>query len=156
MLMRAKDKILLVGLGHPYRSDDGFGPQAIEALKKKFGDQYEYRQHSGDPADLMDLWEQRSLVILDAWHSADPRPGTIHCIKVKPGDTLPGAISVSSHALSLGEALEMGQILQKTPQSLIILGVEGENFEPGNLLSPAVEKALDQVIARIPQLIEGV
>lgn len=154
--MDGKDKILLVGLGHPYRSDDGFGPQAIEALKKKFGDQYEYRQHSGDPADLMDLWEHRSLVILDAFHCAEPDPGTIHCIKAKPGDTLPWSTSVSSHALSLSEALVMGQILQKIPRSLIILGVEGENFEPGDLLSPAVSKALDQVIARIPQLIEGV
>jgi len=154
--MVTTEKILLVGLGHLYRSDDGFGPQAIEALKNKFGDRYEYRQHSGDPADLMELWEQRSLVILDALHSQDPRPGTIHCIKVQPGDTLPETNSVSSHALSLGEALEMGQILQKTPRSLIILGVEGENFEPGDQLSPAVTAALDQVLLSIPQLIEGV
>jgi hydrogenase maturation protease len=153
--MEPSEKFLLLGLGHPYRSDDGFGPRAIELLKEKFGDRYDYQQHSGDPADLMDVWDQRSLIILDALRTPAPKPGTLHRIHVTEGEILPGMSPVSSHALSLGEALEMGRILRKMPRNLIVLGVEGENFNPGDQLSAAVSAALNQVTTLIPELTEG-
>lgn len=152
--MSTTRKTLLVGLGHPYRSDDGFGPRAIEVLKEFFGDQYEYLQHSGDPADLMDCWDQRSLVIIDAIQTPDPKPGTVHSIRPLEGAVFPAQKSLSSHALSLMDALELGRILQKLPKDLIVLGVEGENFAPGDQLSPSVAEALDQVIRMIPSLIQ--
>ncbi len=154
--MSAPEKTLLIGLGHPYRSDDAFGPRAIEALSKKFGDRFEYQKHSGDPADLLDCWDQRSIVILDVLRMPDPKPGTIHWLKFEEGLVLPGAPSVSSHALSLGEALEMGRILQKMPKRGLILGVEGEDFSPGDQLSPAVASALDEVVELVPNITEGV
>ncbi len=154
--MNPSEKTLLIGLGHPYRSDDAFGPKAIEALQEKFGDRFEYQKHSGDPADLLDCWDQRTIVILDVLRTPDPKPGTIHCLKVEEGLVLPGASSVSSHALSLGEALEMGRILEKMPKCGLILGVEGENFDPGDQLSPAVASALEEVVTLVPNIMEGV
>lgn len=153
--MEPSDKFLLIGLGHPYRSDDGFGPRALELLQEEFGDRYEYQRHSGDPADLMDTWNQRSLIILDALRTPHPRPGTLHRIHITDGENLPAMSPLSSHALSLGEALEMGRILQKMPRDLIILGVEAENFKPGDQLSPAVAAALDQLMTLIPELTES-
>ncbi len=154
--MSPSEKTLLIGLGHPYRSDDAFGPRAIEALREKFGDRFEYQKHSGDPADLLDSWDRRTIVILDVLRTPDPKPGTIHCLKVEEGLVLPGAPSVSSHALSLGEALEMGRILHKMPKRGLILGVEGENFNPGDQLSPAVASALEEVVTLVPNIMEGV
>lgn len=154
--MADSEKVLLIALGHRYRSDDAFGPRAIEIIQQACGDRYEYQQHSGDPADLLDSWNQRSIVILDALRTPNPRPGTVHCMKLVEGLVLPGSPSVSSHALSLGEALEMGRILQKMPKRGLILAVEGENFSPGDQLSPAVASALEKIVALMPEIMEGV
>jgi hydrogenase maturation protease len=149
------DKVLLLGLGHPYRSDDGFGPRAIRSLQEKYGDRYDYRLHSGDPADLLDIWDHRTLVILDAMRCPHPKPGTLHEFHVPSHGILPRQSAVSSHALSLAEALELGRILQRMPRECIILGVEGENFAPGEDLSPSVAAALDRVLLLVPRLMKG-
>lgn len=68
---------------------------------------------------------------------------------------MPRSPSVSSHALSLGEALEMGRILQKIPKRAVILAVEGGNFDPGDQASPAVAAALEKLVTLIPEIVEG-
>jgi hydrogenase maturation protease len=152
----SSEKFLLLGLGHPYRSDDGFGPRVIQALKEEYGDRFDYRLHAGDPADLLDVWDQRSLMIFDAMRCPHPQAGTLHQFQLQEDGILPGQSAVSSHALSLAEALELGRVLQKMPRECIILAVEGENFAAGEELSPAVAVALNQVLTLVPQLTKGV
>lgn len=142
-------KPLLIGLGQRFRSDDAVGPYIVESLNKSYANAADFSV-MGDAANLLDLWEGRDLVFLvDAVEPEIARPGSIFRLDgLKENFPLQPNVS-SSHVLGLNEALELGRILQRLPRQLQIYGIAGASFDYGELLSEAVLKAADEVIAEI-------
>jgi hydrogenase maturation protease len=55
----------------------------------------------------------------------------------------------STHSFGPAEAVELARALGRLPPTVIVYAVEGHRFVPGGRLSPAVEAAIPQVVARI-------
>lgn len=148
MLARS-EKILLIALGNEFRSDDGIGPSVLHQLEQQDPEAFEYISHRGDPADLLELWAGRDVVVIDAAQMDSRKPGDL--VTFYPlTDQLPGGeAATSSHAMSLKEAIELGKILDKIPQSLKIIAMVGENFCQGNQLSDVVSQAIDNAVVMV-------
>jgi hydrogenase maturation protease len=88
------------------------------------------------------------VVLIDAVRSGAP-PGTVHRIDLK--ETRPGFLKSygSTHGLGIAEAVELARSLNRLPETLILYGIEGENFEMGGGLTGAVDGALDRIVSDI-------
>jgi hydrogenase maturation protease len=102
-----------------------------------------------EPTRLLDLWAGLdTVVVVDAVRSG-ATPGTLH--RVDAGDRpLPRDIGLAStHAMGIADALELGRSLGRAPARVVVLGLEGASFAPGEELTPAVEAALEPLVAAV-------
>ena len=62
--------------------------------------------------------------------------------------------SSSSHGWGVAEALTLGRVFQELPPWLIIYGIEGQNFGPGQEVSQEVATAVPEAARRIQREIQ--
>lgn len=136
-------RVLMLGIGNRYRSDDGVGPVIAERLCA-LGIPAEER--SGEGADLIDAWQgYDAVIVVDACRSG-ATPGTVMRIDATAEPLPAGLFHYSSHLFGLAEAVETARALGRLPPRLTVFGIEGAAFGFGDTLSPAVEAAVDEVV----------
>jgi hydrogenase maturation protease len=80
-------------------------------------------------------------VLIDAVRGGGPA-GTVHRFDASHV-ALPALFArTSSHAIGLGETIELGRALGRLPRRVIVFGVAGARFGAGASLSPAVAEAV--------------
>lgn len=138
-------RVLVIGVGNEFRRDDGVGPAVAARLEELSPAVDVAYSPDGEPADLVTLWEDASVVIVvDAVHGGQGPPGRVHRLTVD-ADVVLAPKATSSHGLGLGTAVEFARALDRLPERLVIYAVEGEDFGFGRELSPAVERAVEQL-----------
>ena len=144
-----KPRLLLIGVGNQYRKDDAAGLIVVRSLKNQAPVFLKIIEESGEGASLMERWrEVDGVIMVDAVSSGAP-PGTIHRLDARRRSIPTDFFSYSTHAFSVAEAVEMARVLDQLPPRMIIYGIEGESFEFGTGLSPALESAVPQVAESI-------
>ncbi|MGD0593392.1 MAG: hydrogenase maturation protease [Acidimicrobiales bacterium] len=142
---------LIIGVGNPFRHDDGVGIAAIERLRLCGLHDTDLVEESGEPVALVQRWTGRETVVLvDAVDSGGPA-GTLHrfeCTKGLWGDVAPAA-AVSTHGLGVLEAVELGRVLDRLPDRLVLLGVEAADVSDGVGLSPPVAAAVEALVGEL-------
>lgn len=138
----------ILGVGHPFRRDDGVGPWVAAQLAVRG---WPADSHPGEGAGLMDAWDGCAAVVLVDALQSGAAPGTIHRFDAHH-ETLPaGLFRASSHLFGVAEAVEMARVLGRLPPILLIYGIEGGDFTAGEGLTPPVAAAavatLEQVEA---------
>jgi hydrogenase maturation protease len=136
-------EILVAGLGNRLRGDDGAGLEAARLVGERAADILVV-EHEREPTDLIELWEgTRVAIVIDALEGDEP--GRIRRFEAGR-DELPTRLSTSAstHALELAEVVELARSLDRLPDRLVVLGIEGERFETGTGLSPRVERAVGE------------
>lgn len=134
---------VVIGVGNAARGDDAAGVIAARRLGGL--------EHEGDPVALLHVWcDADTAIVIDAVSSGAP-PGTVHRFDATAAP-LPTKLrgSSSTHALGLAEAIELGRTLGQLPARLIVYGIEGERFEAGAELTPAVAAAIEAVVDAVP------
>lgn len=156
--MPRQSKPVVIGIGNPYRSDDGAGLVVARLLRQELPD-CSVVEHGGEGTSLMELWTgEDCVIVVDATRSA-AAPGSIRRFDVTLDVSLdvtrcalPAAMfRGSTHAFSLAEAVELSRTLHRLPHKLIIYGIEGQDFQPGTNLSPAIELAIKNVVKEVIQ-----
>ncbi len=139
--------VLIQCVGNPYAGDDGLGAAVAERLRRlSLPAGVEVSEHWGEGAELMQHWPGRRRVILVDAAASGAAPGTLHRIDAVR-DTIGKNLCVhSTHRFGVAEAVELARSLEQLPPSVYLIAVEGENFAPGQGLSPAVAAALEQVV----------
>ena len=132
----------VIGIGNPYRGDDGAGIAVAGRLKHEQG--LRVLQLDGDTASLLEALQtcERAIVI-DAMCSG-AMPGTVRRYNALH-EPLPTKTLASTHGLGLAEALALGKVFNTLPDPLEFIGIEGSCFEHGAGLSPAVLDAVGTV-----------
>jgi hydrogenase maturation protease len=144
---------IIIGVGNPFRSDDGVGIAVLQLIRSKIPADFKVVEETGDGTELLEAWQGADRVILvDAVQSGAP-PGTIHRIDAR-AEKLPSWFSRSStHAFGIAEAIELARAMNELPASVIIYGIVGLDFSAGTDLSPevgqVVSKAAQQVLREI-------
>ncbi|HVP38790.1 MAG TPA: hydrogenase maturation protease [Candidatus Saccharimonadales bacterium] len=146
---RGTPRALVIGVGNPLRGDDDAGPEAARRLRARGRAPARVAECGGGAAELLAAWHGEPQVwVVDAVASGAP-PGTVHRLDAREALPPGWGRAVSTHGLGLAEAVELARRLGQLPARLVIYAIEVRGFEPGAPLSAEVERAVDQVVARI-------
>ncbi len=123
------EKTLVLGLGNPYRGDDGVGTAVVAMLKS---------QDQPPNVDVLDggtagletilLWQgYEQVIIVDAADMGMP-PGKWK--RFLPGEAIlplgEGAFTGTLHSAGLAEALALAEALELLPPELVFYGIQPE------------------------------
>lgn len=142
---------LIGGIGNVLLGDDAVGPYVLKVLESQycFGNDVELLD-LGTPA--LDLTHQivglQSLIVVDSVSSGDP-PGTL--VMCRKEDLLQTALSqrLDPHSPALSECLMTAQMLGACPEQVLLIGIVGAQYEPGQPLSAAVRESVSRAVAEI-------
>jgi hydrogenase maturation protease len=143
-------RLKVIGVGNAWRGDDAAGLLVARRLKADHLAQVEIAESLGTVNALQDAWQEaEGLIVVDAVSAGGP-PGAIYRFDVH-GAGIPVQLSrsSSSHGWGVAEAVALGALFQELPPWLIIYGIEGKNFDPGQDLSPEVAAAIPEAAQRI-------
>jgi hydrogenase maturation protease len=156
--MTAPAGTVVVGVGNPYRRDDGVGPALVDRLAAVGPPGVALVTVRGDTTRLMDIWDGAWLaIVIDAARSGQRPPGSVRRGLVHPGPAHPGPVGpegpvnrlAGTHGLDVIETLRIARSLDRCPPRLVLFTVEAADLDPGPGLSPAVLEALPRVVAAV-------
>lgn len=145
------NRALIGGIGNVLLGDDGVGPYVLRILESSytFGENVALAD-LGTPA--LDLTHQivglRSLILVDAVAGDNPA-GTItlyrkeDILQVAPSERL------DPHSPALSECLMTASMLGAMPQHVLLVGISGKCYEPGDPMSTAVRQSVQPAIDAI-------
>jgi hydrogenase maturation protease len=144
-------RVVVIGVGNALRGDDGAGLEVVRSLASRARAlAIEVREQEGEALGLLEQWDgAAAAVLVDAIHSGAPA-GTIHRVDAS-AEAIPARLesSSSTHAVGVGEAVELARALGRLPPATILYGIEGARFDTGSPISAEVQ-------AVIPALAEAV
>jgi hydrogenase maturation protease len=148
-------KILLIGVGNEFRSDDGVGLAVVREILDKLIPSVTVKLESGEGVALLESWQGfQDVMIVDAV-SSGAVPGTIYKIDARNEKIPSKFFHYSTHAFSIAEAIELARITNAIPPKLIVYGIEGANFMAGITISPVVKAAAEKLCEQIIQDVQS-
>jgi hydrogenase maturation protease len=147
--------IRIIGIGAPF-GDDAAGLEVARRLAATTLPECDVVAADRPGARLLDLLDGMEAVILvDAVCSGAP-PGTVHQLTFAELVRDCGRF-VSSHELGVGASLELARKLGRAPAHGGMLGIEVDPRSartPYSRLSPAVRRAVSEVLVRLQHWVE--
>jgi hydrogenase maturation protease len=141
---------VVIGIGNPYRRDDGAGIAVVRRLRLLVPQDVEVAECHGDLTTLLDIWQGYSrVIVIDAMRSGRIA-GEVE--RFGPLD----AHTPCKHAL----LFDARDGIERNPCSgtdtepastakLVLYGIEGADFGEGEGLSEEVAKAVEDVVRYI-------
>ncbi len=129
---------VVLALGNADRGDDGVGLAVADRLRGAA----RVEVVRAAPPDLFERWAPDDrVVVIDAACSGAP-PGTVHRFDALTEPLPAVSFRGSTHAMGLGEAIELARTLDRLPAHLAVVAIEGAAFDLGAPLSPEVAAAV--------------
>ena len=142
-----KREKLIIGIGNPFRGDDGVGIQVARQLLQENLLDATVKEATGEATALMSAWEGfTDVTIVDAISVDGHARGDI--LTFEPGRApLPSdAFTCSTHSFGLNHAIELSRALGTLPQRLQVIGIVGTLFDPSESMEPGLEPAIIKVV----------
>lgn len=126
--------------------DDAVGPLCAAALSER---KIPAATLGGSASELLEAWrEARHVIVVDAFSGA-ARPGTVLCMSYGSPDFHPERTRSCARGPGLTQAVRLAESLHCLPETLVLMGIEGADFEWASTPSP-------EVAAAMPALVEAV
>ena len=142
-------RVLIVGIGNPFRSDDGVGWRIAQELSQELVDDeiqvMAMQQLTPEMSALVSQVER--VVFVDA--AASGEPGTLKCEPISPA----ALVGRHSHELSPAGVLKLAQDLYGRAPQGYLLTIAGASFETGDMLSDVVAATLPALKRRVRLLV---
>ena len=147
--MSSTQPAVLIGVGNPFRRDDGVGP-ALAAIISELGlPGLAVVTSDGEPSRLLDSWSGASLaVVVDAVRRDGGIPGQIRRHDVTEDSLVDGwtaAGPASTHGLGIGEAIHLARAVDQMPETLVVVTVQAADIGYGQQLSQPVSAMLPEL-----------
>jgi hydrogenase maturation protease len=142
-------KLLIIGIGNEMRRDDGLGRHVARMLAQRLLPGVAVLESGGEGASLIELWKGHDQVMLIDAFSSDSTPGLLHAIDASITRIPQQLFHASSHAFGIAEAIEVSRRLDTLPETLLIYGIEGENFGLGAGLSESVTEKITDLLEMV-------
>jgi hydrogenase maturation protease len=139
----------VLGIGNAWQGDDAAGLIVAQRLLEHVLDGVEVRELEGEPVSIVEAIDGAGeAFVVDAVRSG-AQPGTVHRIDASD-EPVPATLSAAStHTLGVGEAIELARSLGRLPSRVVLYGIEAESLAAGEGLTPAVARAVDEVVERV-------
>jgi hydrogenase maturation protease len=141
-------QIAVVGVGNPFRGDDGAGWAVIDGLKKKKLEQISLWKNRADLAELLEIFERNSIVYIVDACLIDAPVGFWQRIDAL-NEPIPDPTPTSTHGFSLCQIIALAGNLHRLPAQLIFYVISGKSYQMSNSLSHPVSQAVCQVTNEI-------
>lgn len=148
-----QSQITVLGIGNILLTDEGFGVRVIE----KLFEQYDFPENvaivDGGVLGihlLGTLSKTRHLIVVDAVKNKQA-PGTLYRLEK---EELPERILMknSLHQTDFLETLTLCQMIDQTPETIVVLGAEPQDIETHSVeLTPAVAGRIDETVRCVLQ-----
>jgi hydrogenase maturation protease len=148
-------RLKVIGVGNAWRGDDAVGLLVARGLEEDRLPRVSVVECRGTVTAVLEAWKDAAAVIVVDAVVSGSRPGTIYRFNAH-GAGVPVELSrsSSSHGWGVAEALALGRVLQELPPWLIMYGIEGQNFGPGQEVSQEVAAAIPEAARRIRREIQ--
>jgi hydrogenase maturation protease len=147
---------VVIGIGNPYRRDDGFGPAVISLLRGRRLPGVQLIESDGELSSLVEAWMGAELaVVVDAIRTRQNYPGRVHRLSAHHPAMAGSAAATSSHGVELSEAVRLARALDRMPDRLLLYAVEVADTGFGTGLSPEVAEAAVSVAYEIAELVRA-
>lgn len=139
--------IKVLGIGNILVGDDGFGPRVLEDLQtREIPENVELIDAGvGGMSILSWIEDADKIIIIDSVQTGNEPVGTVYRFtdKEMPPSNM---FMLSLHDLNLVDTINIGRVVQKMPEEIIIYGVEVIRVaEFTKEMSPEVEAAVKEV-----------
>ncbi len=136
---------VVIGVGNPFRGDDGVGPAVLEALRAGPGVPAGTRlvDSDGEPMRTVLAWEGAGLAIVVDGVRTGAAPGTVH--RLDPDRLAASSGPAGTHSAGPGDAVALGRATGRMPDRLVVLGVEVGDVGLGDRMSEPVVAAVTLV-----------
>ncbi len=145
------NRALIGGIGNVLLGDDGIGPYVVRILESRydFGDNVALAD-LGTPA--LDLTHQivglHALILVDSVASNEPA-GTLLLYRKEDILRETPAQRLDPHSPALSECLMTADMLGAMPEHVLLVGIAGKCYEPGQPMSAGVRESVGQAIDAI-------
>jgi hydrogenase maturation protease len=142
--------LLVLGLGNVLLRDDGVGAAAVALLLDRYQPPCNVRVLDGGTLglSLLPYLEEAEAVILVDAITADAAPGAL--VRLDGADVAPAvATRLSPHQIGVSDLLDGAHWLDRYPARLVLLGLVPETMDLAVGLSPAVARALPDLVERV-------
>lgn len=140
---------VVVGIGNPSRGDDAAGLEVARQLRGELPENVALAEETGEVAALLTrIEETNAAYLIDACASGAPA-GTVRRFDAAAAPLPHHTFGLSTHGLGLAEAIELARALGQLPARCVVYAIEGASFEAGAPLTPAVTKAVAEVVERL-------
>lgn len=147
--MEAPTDVLVIGVGNPDRGDDGVGIAVARRLRELSPAHISIRECRGTATELIHCWQDaHSVIVVDAV-ATDAPPGEVLRLDLLSQRVPQPASAASTHGFGLAQAVELSRALGRLPEALVLYGVVGLCFDLGAGLSPAVTRAVQEVVEAV-------
>ncbi len=157
-MMSETRKIVVLGVGNILLKDEGVGVKVVEELKKKYTFPSNVQLVDGGTQGLWllsTLQDADHLIVIDAVLGRC-EPGSIYRLEK---DDLPKGLRAkqSAHDSDLIEALNLCALLDQSPESVVVIGIEPEDISPYGLeltqkIQDRVQELMDRVLTELEAL----
>ena len=157
-MMSETRKIVVLGVGNILLKDEGVGVKVVEELKKKYTFPSNVQLVDGGTQGLWllsTLQDAYHLIVIDAVLGRC-EPGSIYRLEK---DDLPKGLRAkqSAHDSDLIEALNLCALLDQSPESVVVIGIEPEDISPYGLeltqkIQDRVQELMDRVLTELEAL----
>lgn len=137
--------LLILCVGNEWRRDDGVAAAVAARLQGGLPEGCDLVAESGEGSELIEAWAGYDRVILVDAARSGAAPGTVHRLDASLAPFPRQFFNYSTHLFGVAEAVETARALGGLPASLVAYAVEGEAFDFGQGLSPAVARAVETV-----------
>lgn len=133
---------VVIGMGNPYRRDDGIGPAVAAAVDALLLPDVRVLNCAGEMTQILDAWAGAgTAVVIDA--AAGGTPGRVRRCTL---DEFDEATPYSSHELSLAKTYELARALDRAPGSVVVVTIDVTDTGYGEGLSAVVASALPEAV----------
>jgi hydrogenase maturation protease len=140
---------VVIGVGNAFRGDDAVGLAVAERLRGRVPAGVEVVPCELEPSRLIEAWEgAESALVVDAVDSG-AEPGTLWRFDASEEPVPARAFRSSTHALGVGDAIELARALGRLPRRIVVYGVEGAEFAAGEGLTPPVAAAVERTASAV-------
>jgi hydrogenase maturation protease len=146
--------VVVIGVGNRLRGDDAAGPAVAERVRARAPQSVDVRICEQEPSRLLDALAGADVAFIVDAVSTGAAPGTLHRFDASAEAVPSRELRSSTHALGVGESLELARALGRLPDKTVVFGIEGSDFLAGGSLSRAVEEGVERAAASVLEEVE--
>ena len=147
---------LILGLGNVLMTDEAVGAEVVRQLEQESDPDAPLVFIDGGTLSFtlaLPIGDCPRLIVVDAAAMGEP-PGSV---RVFEGEAMDRQLSVNAktvHEVSLSDLMDIARLTDTLPLQRALVGIEPQFVGWGDRLTPAVEAAIPEAIARIRALLD--